>query len=105
MVPLGAAAWRKFVQIVEQSPTRRQSRLETTRLSMKRLRIPALVMIAVAVGALPACNQGSSPQPGKGECNSFGKYTLHSTKYDNVDSNKAKDNAADVLTQLQNEEL
>jgi ribose transport system substrate-binding protein len=71
---------------------------------MKRLRIPGLVLIALASSALPACNQGSNPQPAKGDGNTYGKYVLHSTKYDNVDSNKAKDNAADVLTQLQNEE-
>jgi ribose transport system substrate-binding protein len=31
----------------------------------------------------------------------FGKYNLHGTKYDYVDSSKAKDNAADMLTQMQ----
>jgi ribose transport system substrate-binding protein len=64
---------------------------------------PFLVLLAVAL--VPACNQGpNSPQQSAGaDAGKYGKYTLHGTKYDNVDQNKAKDNAADVLTQLQDE--
>jgi ribose transport system substrate-binding protein len=77
--------------------------LRELRRMIKVLRILALLCFCFAVAALPACNKpsGTSSDPGAGSV--FGKYRLHSTKYDNVDVNKAKDNAADVLTQLQNE--
>jgi ribose transport system substrate-binding protein len=46
---------------------------------------------------------GTSPGQHAPEGKKYGNYTLHGTKYDNVDMNKAKDNAADVLTQLADE--
>ena len=54
---------------------------------------------ALVLTALPACSGSGKSKP-EGV---YGKYNLHSTKYDNVDQSKAKDNAADVLTQLQSE--
>jgi len=60
-------------------------------------------MAALFLVLIPACNKGGSQNQGGGESDKFGNYKLHSTKYDNVDQSKAKDNAADALTQLQNE--
>src|SRR5581483_1543198 len=60
--------------------------------------------VAFLALAFPACSGGtgdSVPKPVGG--NRYGKFILHSTKYDNVDQSKAKDNAADVLTQLQSD--
>src|SRR6516162_10271580 len=77
--------------------------LSTGQVSLPMKPHPFLVLLAVAL--VPACNQGpNSPQQSAGaDAGKYGKYTLHGTKYDNVDQNKAKDNAADVLTQLQDE--
>lgn len=55
------------------------------------------------LASLPACNQGAPSGSADGPGKQYGKYFLHNTLYDNVDQNKAKDNAADVLTQLQGE--
>jgi ribose transport system substrate-binding protein len=54
------------------------------------------VVVGVAGGVRAG---GRGPTPGE----KFGDYTLFDTKYDNVDQNKAKDNAADVLAQLQDD--
>jgi ribose transport system substrate-binding protein len=52
--------------------------------------------LAAALALLPACNRNS----GGDERKNYGKYTLVGTRYDQTDRNKAKDNAADMLTQL-----
>jgi ribose transport system substrate-binding protein len=67
---------------------------------MKRLRILGLLGVALAAAGLPACGGNTGPHQGS-DSGTYGKYVLHGTKYDNVDSSKAKDNAADMLTLLQ----
>src|SRR5262245_47294777 len=62
---------------------------------MKPLRILVLLLVTLPVAA---CNRGSNPE-GK----TYGKYTLQDTRYDQVDQAKAKANADDMLTQLQNQ--
>ena len=66
---------------------------------MKPLRSVRWPVLGLMLAALPAC----TGQPDGGS-KKYGKYALHSTKYDNVDQAKAKANAADVLTQLQGED-
>ncbi len=68
---------------------------------MKPLRWFVLSSLGVALLALCGCSGGSTAT---GEGNHYGKYTLHSTKYDNVDMAKAKANVDDVLTQLQGQD-
>lgn len=65
---------------------------------MKLLRV---LMLLLPVG-FAACS-GSGPNPGSSEGKTFGKYTLQGTRYDQVDQAKAKANADDMLTQLQNQ--
>ena len=65
---------------------------------MKPLRLVGWPLVALALVALPACSGRPNNSSDK-----YGKYTLLGTYYDQVDPNKAKDNAADVLTQLQGE--
>src|SRR5262249_54511543 len=49
----------------------------------------------LVLAALPGCG---SDKPQSHE--KYGKFTLHGIKYDNVDQGRAKDNAADMLTQM-----
>src|ERR1700731_4716499 len=65
---------------------------------MNSLSPPAKLAVLLLLACLPGCGSGKSqPLP------KYGAYTLYGTKYDNVDSSKAKDNAADMLTQMQDE--
>jgi ribose transport system substrate-binding protein len=58
--------------------------------------------LSVLLATMPACHKPTgSADAGAGEM--YGKYKLYGTKYDNVDVNKAKENADDVLTALQAE--
>jgi ribose transport system substrate-binding protein len=59
--------------------------------------LPLLGVLAITV--LSGCGRVGDSSAAGGE--KYGKFTLLATKYDNVDQTKAKDNAADVLTQLQ----
>jgi ribose transport system substrate-binding protein len=65
---------------------------------MKALRVLGCLAIVGLLAALPACGGGKPAQRQK-----YGKYTLYGIKYDNADRGKAKDNAADLLTQMQGE--
>jgi ribose transport system substrate-binding protein len=56
-------------------------------------------VLGLALAALPACSGKSDSGSNK-----YGKWTLHATKYDDVNRAKAKENAADVLTQLQGDD-
>lgn len=67
------------------------------------MRRPLYTALALSAVLLPACQQASGPAPATSAGKTYGKYTVLGPKYDNVDSNKAKDNAADMLTQLQGE--
>jgi len=65
---------------------------------MNSLPLPAKLAVPLLLACLPGCGSGKSqPLP------RYGAYTLYGTKYDNADSSKAKDNAADMLTQMQDE--
>jgi ribose transport system substrate-binding protein len=66
---------------------------------MQRIQWALLLPAVVALALLPACSTRSKPRA-EGQ---FGNYTLLATKYDYTDPSKAKDNVADVLTQLRNE--
>src|SRR2546430_1285182 len=66
---------------------------------MRPLRVLGWLALTLALAALPACSGGGNPG---GE--SYGKYTLFATKYDNVDLAKAQNNATDVLNQLQDKD-
>jgi ribose transport system substrate-binding protein len=68
-------------------------------MNLSRIVVWSALFAAILVS--PACNKGTGPPNPGGGGGKFGKFTLVDTKYDNVDSNKAKDNAADMLTQLQ----
>jgi ribose transport system substrate-binding protein len=71
--------------------------------TMRRSHLLIGIVAAVAAVSVSACGRGNrdgSPRTG-GE--QYGKYILHAIKYDGVDKGKAKDNAADVLTQLTGE--
>jgi ribose transport system substrate-binding protein len=76
-------------------------------LTMNSLRIRGWLTAGLAALLLAACNKGIDSGPNAGAAfpdgRMYGKYKLHSTKYDNVSRKTAKDNAADVLTQLQDE--
>ncbi|HKB42113.1 MAG TPA: substrate-binding domain-containing protein, partial [Gemmataceae bacterium] len=63
---------------------------------MKALRWIGWPVVVLALTVLPACSGKSEGPAG----NRYGKFTLYDTKYDYVDLAKAKNNAADVLTQL-----
>lgn len=67
---------------------------------MTRLPLLGRLMVALVLATLPAC--GGGPQKARPE-GTYGKYALLGTKYDNADSARAKANADDVLTQLQDE--
>jgi ribose transport system substrate-binding protein len=69
---------------------------------MKCTRVFGWWALLAAVWALPACNREAAP-PAAADSGKYGKYTLVGTKYDKVDTNKAKDNAADMLTRLQDQ--
>src|SRR5262249_39798726 len=75
---------------------------------MKPHRFVGWMGLLFSVIVLAACNKGQESGP-KGNDSRFldgktyGKYKLYATKYDQSDAKKCKDNAADVLTQLQNE--
>lgn len=70
---------------------------------MKSLHKFGWMGVALMLAGVSACSNQGGGSSAEENAGVYGKYALHSTKYDNVDSNKAKDNAADVLTQLQNE--
>jgi ribose transport system substrate-binding protein len=72
---------------------------------MKPLRLFALLAVGAAVSTLSACNGKTNtaamdPFP---DGKTYGNFKLHSTRYDNANSNRAKENAADLLTQMQGE--
>jgi ribose transport system substrate-binding protein len=62
---------------------------------MKPLRLAAVAALVVSLFSLAACTRKSGSAG-----NRYGKWILHSTKYDDVDQKKALTNAEDVLTQL-----
>jgi ribose transport system substrate-binding protein len=64
---------------------------------MKSLRALGWLTAALCLASLPACNN-QAPVHKK-----YGKYTLFGVYLDGTDNKKAKDNAADVLTQTANE--
>jgi ribose transport system substrate-binding protein len=71
---------------------------------MRRVHV-LIVLVAVSmVMGVSACNRSRTGSAGRPAGEKYGKYILHSTKYDDAQRGKAKDNAADVLTQLQGEE-
>ena len=54
--------------------------------------------VGLSLLVLPGCGNNKPHAVEK-----YGKFTLYGIKYDNVDQGKAKDNAADMLTQMANE--
>ena len=66
---------------------------------MKPLRLLGWPLLGLAFLTLPACSGKSDSQS-----DMYGKWKLYATKYDDVNRAKAKDNAADVLTQLQGDD-
>jgi ribose transport system substrate-binding protein len=65
---------------------------------MKSLHVSAWVLVAILLAGLPGCGN-KKPE----ELPMYGKYKLYGVKFDNTDASKAKDNAADMLTQMQDE--
>jgi ribose transport system substrate-binding protein len=59
--------------------------------------LSALVLAGLVLSALAGCKNQQQPLP------KYGNYTLYGIKYDNVDSNRAKENASDMLTQMAGE--
>jgi ribose transport system substrate-binding protein len=68
---------------------------------MKSLRWMCSLLLVLSFTMLPACSGGGSQKPS--EEGTYGKYRLLGTRYDNADSARAKANADDALTQLQDE--
>jgi ribose transport system substrate-binding protein len=64
---------------------------------MKYMHVLAWLAV-VPLLAVPGCKTREEPKL------KFGDYTLYGTKYDNTDRSKAKDNAADMLTQMQGQD-
>jgi ribose transport system substrate-binding protein len=71
--------------------------LQETSSTMKSLRDLGWLTAALSLALVPACN---NQQPA---LEKYGKYTLYGTRYDKTDNNTAKENAADMLTQMTNE--
>src|ERR1700738_1168216 len=67
---------------------------------MRFSRLLVWLPLSLVLALLPACNRNSEKPKPEGM---YGKYALFGTKYDQVDQAKAKANADDVLTQLQDE--
>lgn len=65
---------------------------------MKPLHLSVWLSAAILLASVPGCGPGKQQSLPK-----YGNYTLYGTKYDNTDANKAKENAADMLTQMQDE--
>lgn len=64
---------------------------------MKKTTHLAVCLLLSSAIAVPGCS--SKPR----SLEKYGNYTLYGTLYDNVDQAKAKDNAADMLNQMNNE--
>jgi ribose transport system substrate-binding protein len=65
---------------------------------MNTFRASGYLLMVLLLTGLSACSSG------RRNLEKYGKYTLYGTEYDNVDPQKAKDNAADMLSQMQGEE-
>jgi ribose transport system substrate-binding protein len=72
---------------------------------MNTLRIFALLTVGAGLAAMTACGGTSktTAEDAFPDGKTYGNYKLHSTRYDNSSSNRAKENAADLLTQMQSE--
>jgi ribose transport system substrate-binding protein len=72
---------------------------------MKTLRVLGLLAVGAALASVPACggSHRTTAEEAFPDGKTYGKYKLHSTRYDNADANRAKENAADLLTQMQSE--